>query len=101
MRASTYRQRKSVLIVYTPGNAHGPLDWAPAPGDWARGLFDDDQIERHLDALLGRQQPDGGWPLPWAAPTRAAELEWRGHETLQALRTLRAYGRIEGRVLAA
>jgi len=39
-------------------------------------------------------QPDGGWAITWEPPGTSATLEWRGIETLRALRTLRAYGRL-------
>ena len=41
------------------------------------------------------EQDDGGWPLSWTPPSPASELEWRGIETVTALRVLRAYGRSE------
>jgi hypothetical protein len=71
-----------------------PLHLAPAPdSQWLR-LFDDVTIEGHLDRLSRDQQPDGGWAITWEPPSVAATLEWRGIETLRALRTLRAYGRL-------
>lgn len=70
-----------------------PLDWAPNPGSPLRSLFSDALIETHLDALAARQQPDGGWPINWQALSPAAEAEWRGWVTLEALNTLQAYGR--------
>ena len=48
----------------------------------------------HLDALASRQHDDGGWPIAWTPPSPAAEFEWRGRWTLEALLCLRAYGRI-------
>ncbi|HEY7325118.1 MAG TPA: hypothetical protein VH520_09855 [Streptosporangiaceae bacterium] len=71
-----------------------PLQLAPEPGSRSRALFDDAVIEAHLDNLAGRQQPDGGWPISWEPPSEAALLEWRGIVTVQALRTLTAYGRL-------
>jgi hypothetical protein len=71
-----------------------PLDFAPSPSSPARRLFDDETIERHLDGLVARQQPDGGWPIGWEPPSALAELEWRGHVTVHALDVLRAYGRL-------
>lgn len=75
---------------------HGfmPLDFASRPSSPARKLFDDATIERHLDGLVARQQPDGGWPIGWEPPSPLAELEWRGHVTVRALSQLRAYGRL-------
>ncbi|MDH3590984.1 MAG: hypothetical protein OER88_03845 [Planctomycetota bacterium] len=71
-----------------------PLHMAPTPESPARSYFADDLIERHLDDLIARQQDDGGWPVLWEAPGPAAVCEWRGRWTLDALLTLRAYGRI-------
>lgn len=71
-----------------------PLKLAPAPDSPWRRLFDDANIEGHLDRLARDQQPDGGWNLTWEPPSTASTLDWRGIETLRALRTLRAYGRI-------
>jgi hypothetical protein len=69
-----------------------PLHLAPSPDNPWRRLFDDASIEGHLDRLVRDQQPDGGWPITWEPPGAASALEWRGIETLRAMRTLRAYG---------
>ncbi|HYT38713.1 MAG TPA: hypothetical protein VEN99_04340, partial [Acidimicrobiia bacterium] len=71
-----------------------PLHLAPEPGGYWSGLFDPAVVEGHLDRLLHDQQPDGGWPITWEPPGTASTLEWRGIETLRALRVLRAYGRL-------
>ncbi len=71
-----------------------PLRLAPSPDSRWRRLFDDASIEGHLDRLVRDQQPDGGWPITWEPPGVASALEWRGIETLRALRTLRAYGHL-------
>jgi hypothetical protein len=76
------------------GETHGPLDYAPAPGCLARRLFDDATIDANLDHLAGAQQDDGGWMFNWPAWSPAAEAEWRGFVTVEALRALRAYGRL-------
>jgi hypothetical protein len=75
------------------GEVLRPLDLAPAPTHAGRALFSDDVVERELDRLAAAQQPDGGWTFSWAAWNPAAAWEWRGVVTVQALRTLRAYGR--------
>jgi hypothetical protein len=78
----------------TDGYGLTPLNLAPEPGSRWRALFTDTQIDGHLDRLLKSQRDDGGWPVTWEPPSQAATLEWRGVVTLQALRTLTAYGRI-------
>lgn len=91
------RVRQPGVVTMDPG-AGGyvkmPLDWAPTPESIFRPLFEDAAIERHLDALVARQCPDGGWPITWPPQSAAAEMECRGCVTIDALRTLRAYGRI-------
>jgi hypothetical protein len=77
-----------------PGETHGPLDFAPAPGCLARRLFDDATIDAHLDHLARAQRKDGGWMFNWPAWSPAAEPDWRGSITVDALCTLRAYGRL-------
>ena len=85
------------LVTLDPSateHAFMPLDFAPTPRSPGRALFDDATIDRHLDALGARQQPDGGWPISWQPPSPLAELEWRGVVTLRVLTILRAYGRL-------
>jgi hypothetical protein len=76
-----------------PGEVHGPLDYAPAPG-LASSLFDDAVLDAHLDHLARAQRDDGGWTFNWLAWSPAAEQDWRGARTVEALQTLRAYGRL-------
>lgn len=71
-----------------------PLHFAPAPNNPWRRLFDDATIDGHLDRMIRDQEPDGGWGITWNAPGVASTLEWRGIETLRALCTLSAYGRL-------
>ncbi len=82
------------LQVSSRGNGHGPLEYAPHPASVARTLFTEEVIAQHLDALEARQEVDGGWPIWWEPVSKASELEWRGWLTLEALVTLRAYGRL-------
>jgi hypothetical protein len=81
-------------------NAEGygltPLHFAPSPASRWRALFDDSTISGHLDRLEAGQAPDGGWTVVWQPPSEASTLEWRGRVTLDALRVLSAYGRIDG-----
>ena len=71
-----------------------PLTFAPAPDSYCRRIFSDSQIEAHLNDLIAQQQPDGGWSIMWNPPSEMARCEWRAQRTVQALETLRAYGRI-------
>ena len=77
----------------TPGEVHFPLDFAPLPGSLARGLFDQQVIDAGLDHLVAAQQPDGNWTFNWMAWSPAAERDWRGCKTVEALHVLRANGR--------
>lgn len=71
-----------------------PLWYAPSPDSFCRPWFSATVIENNLAHLAADQQPDGGWPLTWNPPGPASELEWRGIQTLKALRTLKAYGKL-------
>jgi len=82
------------LDPQAPGYVKKPLDFAPWPESLCRRLFEDEVMEAHLDALASRQQPDGGWPVTWQQISPAAEQEWRGWLTVDALRVLKAYGRL-------
>jgi hypothetical protein len=89
-------QSLRALVTLDPnaeGETHSPLDFAPLPDSIARPLFDDATIEAHLDHLAGAQREDGGWTFNWPAWSPAAESDWRGFLTVDALRVLRANGR--------
>jgi hypothetical protein len=84
------------LVTVDPnaeGETHSPLDFAPLPDSIARSLFDEATINAHLDHLAGAQREDGGWTFNWPAWSPAAEADWRGFLTVDALRVLRANGR--------
>jgi hypothetical protein len=86
----------SGLVALDPdaeGETFSPLDFAPLPGSIARPLFDAATIDAHLDHLAAAQRADGGWMFNWPAWSRAAEADWRGFITVDALRVLRANGR--------
>lgn len=87
------------LVAFDPGAppcARTPLDWAPSPHGFGRRLFTRELIDRHVAALAARQEPDGGWPARRRCPCPAAERDWRGWQTIEVLRTLRAYGALQG-----
>lgn len=84
------------LVALDPeaaGEVHSPLDFAPWPDSVARPLFDDATISAHLDHLAAGQRDDGGWMFNWQSWSPAAEADWRGFLTVDALRVLRANGR--------
>ncbi|KUL51217.1 hypothetical protein ADL22_06625 [Streptomyces sp. NRRL F-4489] len=78
---------------YAPGEHHFAYDYAASPRSLARGWFTDAELERSLDHLAGLQREDGGWPVNWRLWAPGTELESRPRVTLEALLTLRAYGR--------
>lgn len=82
------------LDPHAPGDAHFPLDFAPAPTRLP--LFTQDVLDRHLDALVADQK-DGGWGGNWLMWTPVVEHEWGGYITVERLKTLRAYGRLQPR----
>ncbi|QNA75721.1 hypothetical protein C8250_030975 [Streptomyces sp. So13.3] len=78
---------------YAPGEYHFAYDYARGPDSLARQWFTDAELERSLDFLTAEQGEDGGWPMRWRAWAPGTRLEWRPIITIEALRTLRAYGR--------
>lgn len=83
----------SVAFETAPGEPYFPHDYARVPESLARSWFTDEEMARSLDRLEGEQAEDGGWPVrgrQWAPGTA---LERRPVVTVEALRTLRAYGR--------
>lgn len=75
-------------------DTHTPLQFAPTPDHPLRRYFSDSVVRGFLDRLEASQQDDGGWPIDWPAPGISAVHEWRAIRTLEALRTLSAYGRV-------
>ena len=75
------------------GPLHTPLDFAPRPDSMARRLFSPAIIEAHLDHLAGAPRDDGGWMFSWPSWSPAAEADWRGFLTVDALWVLRANAR--------
>ncbi|MDJ0341623.1 hypothetical protein QMK19_16690 [Streptomyces sp. H10-C2] len=78
---------------YAPGEYHFAYDFARTPDSLARQWFTDAELERSLDFLAAEQGEDGGWPMRWRAWAPGTRLEWRPIITIEALRTLRVYGR--------
>jgi hypothetical protein len=77
-----------------PGEVHDPTDFAPRPDSLARRWFTDQEMDDALDRLQAEQQDNGGWRVKWIdGPTPATAGEW-AEVTLNALLTLRAYGRV-------
>ncbi len=89
-----FDQELVALDPRAPGEVHTPLNFAPRPDSLARQLFADEVIESHLNALVDAQGDDGGWSFNWQAWNPATTLEWRAWVTIDALKTLRAYGRL-------
>ncbi|MER5766454.1 hypothetical protein [Streptomyces sp. NPDC001985] len=81
---------------YAPGEHHYPYDYARTPGSLARRWFTDEEMERSLDQLEREQREDGGWPVRWRQWAPGTALEARPMVTIEALRTLRAHGRLIG-----
>ena len=87
------------LIELDPGasgEVHGPLSFAGLPGSPSRAAFAEDVVAPHLDRLAAGQQPDGAWTFNWPAWSPAAEADWRGSLTVDALLRLQAEGRPVG-----
>ncbi len=79
---------------YSPGEIHHPHNFAKRPDSLARAWFSEEQIEQSLDHLASRQREHGGWEITWAVWTPAIAIEWSGLVTIDALKTLHAYGRV-------
>ncbi|NEA97492.1 hypothetical protein [Streptomyces sp. SID13726] len=80
----------------SPAEPHLPHDYASTPDSLARAWFTDEEMTRSLDFLAAEQQDDGGWPTRRSHWTPSAAVESRPIATVEALRTLRAYGRTVG-----
>lgn len=76
------------------GEELDPLAIAPGPEHVGTRLMNPGLIREGLDALEAGQEADGGWDFSFAKWNPAAAWEWRGAVTVEALRTLQAYGRL-------
>ena len=78
-----------------------PLKLAPLPESLFAEVLSG-PVATNLDFEIEQQANDGAWQPNWswhgayAAEWEVALREWRGELTLKTLRSLRAYGRIEG-----
>ena len=87
------------FVPTAPVTTYGltPLHLAPTPKSFFRKFLPQEQIDAHLEDLIRRQEPDGGWPVTWQLPPGdASRSEWRGRLTFEAVSWLVAYGRVEG-----
>ncbi|MER6330042.1 hypothetical protein ACF09H_29080 [Streptomyces sp. NPDC014983] len=81
---------------HAPDEHHFPHDFARSPASLARAWFTDDEMARSLDHLAAGQRVDGGWPIRRRQWAPVPALEARSMATIEALCTLRAYGRFVG-----
>jgi hypothetical protein len=75
------------------GEELNPLGIAPWPGHAGTRLLEPPLLRAGLDDLEAAQLDDGGWDFSWAKWNPAVAWEWRGAVTVEALTTLKAYGR--------
>ncbi len=78
-----------------------PLKIAPSPDSAVADVLAD-ALQDHLDYQIDHQTAEGTWEPTWTWSEfypdtwEQAKLEWRGVLTLDTLRSLDAFGRIEG-----
>jgi hypothetical protein len=78
-----------------------PLKLAPLPDSPLADVLRA-EVQANLDWEIDQQADDGAWEPNWSwrgafpADWEQARREWRGVLTLERLRSLRAFGRIEG-----
>ena len=76
-----------------------PLKLVTSPQSLAADLIPQD-VQAHLDFQIDHQAAEGGWEPTWSWGSfypqewEQAKVEWRGRLTLDALTTLRAFGRL-------
>ena len=79
---------------YEDDEGMAPHHYAEKPTSLARSWFTDDEFGKDLDELQNGQQEDGGWNFGFPAFTPVTHCEWRSIATIDALLTLKRYGRI-------
>lgn len=85
---------KMKVVDGSPDEYMRPLDFTPLPGGPVRQRFEQKLIDAELDRFESEQEEDGGWRVDFASYSSAAELEWRGHITVNVLALLKRNGRI-------
>ncbi|MGW6936396.1 hypothetical protein ACWGE0_40495 [Lentzea sp. NPDC054927] len=97
-RAELAAEKLKHLKPSTEGYADGERlelhQYAQKPTSLARNWFTDEEFSKDLDELENGQQEDGGWNFGFPAFTPITHFEWRSIATIDALLTLRRYGRI-------
>lgn len=89
--------RETIAALSADDEHAPPLELAPSPDAPLAALIAD-RVDTAFDALLAGQDADGGWRPFWdwsavdANAWAAAERDWRGILTRQALEALLAYG---------
>ncbi|WP_176611802.1 hypothetical protein [Actinomadura sp. WMMB 499] len=94
-RAEAAFARHRDALAATESDHHTALDFAPGPGGLGARLRPRDVIDAELDALIDAQDDDGGWDIDFPVWTPITRHEWRGFQTVERLRVLRAHGRLE------
>lgn len=84
-------------VAKAAGELHFPHDFATSPESLAHQWFSAAELEISLDGLIGSQADDGSWPILWGIWNPVTAYEWGGWVTIEALKVLRAYGRITRR----
>ncbi|MFS8099389.1 hypothetical protein LFM09_19890 [Lentzea alba] len=97
-RAELVGEKLKHLVATTAGyeedEGMAMHDYAPKPTSVARTWYTDEEFEKSLDELQAAQQEDGGWNFGFPAFTPIVNFEWRSIATVDALLTLKRYGRI-------
>ena len=75
------------------GKPHS-LNYAPSPDSILSSVFSKEAIEADIEELINQQKNDGRWDT-WYGISEGTKLEWAGIQTLQVLKILRNYRRIE------
>ena len=94
LKAQVPADGRIAVGVGTEGETLEPLVVASRPEHAGTRLFAPAVLAEALDSLEAGQGDDGGWDFDWAKWNPAAAWEWRGAVTVNALSTLRAYGRL-------